>query len=166
MSQVIWSEIQSQIRGPIRDLKVCLLTSDFCIVPPGLFLFETFAYLAWLATVVTWFWAISRHLQMGIIYHLFWPSFIRYHLSSGHLQMLFIYPPIWLLAFIHQTVTNVDKWSLGQYFSVFSSPPGLDRGYNMGTLSLKWTWQCQWRWHRLQIIYIYTLDSQGWSSWN
>ena len=40
--------------------------------------------------------------------------------------MLFIYPPIWLLAFIHQSETNVDKWSLGKYFSVFSSPPGLD----------------------------------------
>ena len=46
--------------------------------------------------------------------------------------MLFIYPPIWLLAFIHQTVTIVDKWSLGQYFSVFSSPPGLDQGVQYG----------------------------------
>ena len=25
--------------------------------------------------------------------------------------MLFIYPPIWLLAFIHQSETNVDIWT-------------------------------------------------------
>ena len=34
MSKIIFPTVQSD---PIRDLKVCLLTSDFCIVPLGLF---------------------------------------------------------------------------------------------------------------------------------
>ena len=38
MSKMIFPTVPSDlIQGPIRDLKVRLLTSDFCMVPPGLF---------------------------------------------------------------------------------------------------------------------------------
>ena len=52
---------------------------------------------------------------------------------------------------------------------LISSWIGLDwiGRYNMGTLSLKWTWQCQWWWHWLQIIctWLSVLD-KIWSPWN
>ena len=91
MSIMIFRSVQSDpIRHPIQYLKVCLLTSDFCIVPPGLF------------------WNIPMALASNLLLVLVKPPQAQFPLlAKWHLQLELILLRHWGLSYGQINVTRL-----------------------------------------------------------